>query len=94
MTWIKFLLWLSGLYTAYYLALIAWDYLRSGRSNSNDDKSNELSFTEQVDAITLTPELTSADIVSPLYASGGVSLKNMFDLCRDEAVEYIRQVSF
>ncbi|NOW95973.1 hypothetical protein [Mucilaginibacter sp. SG564] len=53
-----------------------------------------MSFGEEVNAVALTPELTSADIASPIYASGGVSLKNMFNLCRDEAVEYINQVSY
>jgi hypothetical protein len=93
MNWIKFTLWLGGLYTVYYLILITWDHLRSKRVIENDDH-HELSFSEQVNAVTLTPELTSADIASSMYASGGVSLKNMFNLCRDEAVDYIKQVSF
>jgi hypothetical protein len=93
MNWFKFILWLGGLYTVYYLILIAWDNLRNRRLN-DDNEINELSFSEQVDAVTLTPELTSDDIASPIYASGGVSLKNMFNLCRDEAVEYIKQVSY
>lgn len=93
MNWFKFILWLGGLYTAYYLILIAWDNLRNRRL-IDDNEINELSFSEQVDAVMLTPELTSADIASSIYASGGVSLKNMFNLCRDEAVEYIKQVSY
>jgi len=93
MNWIKFILWLGGLYTVYYLTLITWDHLRNRRVN-NDNDTNELSFAEQVNDVSLTPELTSDDIASSLYASGGVSLKNMFNLCRDEAVEYIKQVSF
>lgn len=93
MNWMKFILWLGGLYTAYYLILIAWDHFRSNR-NTEDNDILELSFNEQVNAVALTPELTSADIASSMYASGGVSLKNMFNLCRDEAVDYIKQVSF
>jgi hypothetical protein len=93
MSWLKFTLWLSGLYTAYYLIMIAWDHLRNKQINTGEE-TNELAFTEQVDAITLAPELISTEIGPSLYASGGVSLKSMFDLCRDEAVEYIRQVSF
>jgi hypothetical protein len=93
MNWIKFILCLGGLYTVYYLVLIAWDHFRSNRITEDND-INELSFSEQVNAISLTPELTSADIASSIYASGGVSLKNMFNLCRDEAVEYIKQVSY
>jgi hypothetical protein len=93
MNWLKFTLWLGGLYTAYYLILIGWDHLRNRRITEDND-INELSFNEEVSAVALTAELTSADIASPIYASGGVSLKNMFNLCRDEAVEYIKQVSF
>lgn len=93
MTWFKFLLWIGGLYTAYYLLLITWDHLRSGRK-SKGQESNELTFSEEVSAVSLVPELTMADISSPIYASGGVSLKGLFNLCRDEAVEYIKQVSY
>lgn len=93
MNWIKFILWLGGLYTVYYLTLIAWDHLRNNRVIEESD-IHELSFSEEVNAVVLTPELTSADIASSIYASGGVSLKNMFNLCRDEAVDYIKQVSF
>lgn len=93
MNWIKFILWLGGLYTVYYLVLIAWDHLHSKRVAEESD-IHELSFSEEVNAVVLTPELTSADIASSIYASGGVSLKNMFNLCRDEAVEYIKQVNY
>jgi hypothetical protein len=93
MSWIRFILWLGGIYTAYYLTLIAWEILR-GKQGRVDDKTNELSFLEEANEVTLVPELSGADIVPPIYASGGVTLKNMFNLCRDEAVEYIKQVSF
>jgi hypothetical protein len=93
MTWFKFLLWIGGLYTAYYLVLIAWDNLRSGRKLKGEE-SNELTFSEDVSAVSLVPELSMADVSSPIYASGGVSLKGLFNLCRDEAVEYIKQVSY
>lgn len=93
MNWIRFIIWISGIYAIYYLIMIAWDQLRN-RQGAVEDDTEELSFVEQVEAVSLKPELTSADIGSSLYASGGVSLKNMFDLCRDEAVEYIKQVSF
>lgn len=93
MSWFKFALWLSGLYAAYYLILIAWDHLRTRQVTENDE-TNELSFSENVNTVTLVPELKSADVTSSIYASGGVSLKSMFNLCRDEAVEYIKQVSY
>lgn len=93
MTWFKFLLWIGGLYTAYYLVLIAWDNVRSGRKLKGEE-SNELTFSEDVSAVSLVPELSMADVSSPIYASGGVSLKGLFNLCRDEAVEYIKQVSY
>lgn len=93
MNWIKFTLWLGGIYTVYYLILITWDHLHSKRIVENDD-IHELYFNESVNEVPLTPELTSADIASSMYASGGVSIKDTFNLCRDEAVDYVKQVSF
>jgi hypothetical protein len=93
MTWIKFALWLCGLYTAYYGIVILWDYLRNGQV-SNQQETHELSFAEHIAPVAVMAELTMADVGSAVYASGGVSLKSMFNLCREEAVEYIKQVSY
>ncbi|HEY4196246.1 MAG TPA: hypothetical protein VGM63_11965 [Mucilaginibacter sp.] len=60
------------------------------------DILHELTFTEQITpkAIEHLPDKPAMKSVSPIIASGGVSLKNLFDLCREEAVIYTRPVSF
>jgi hypothetical protein len=93
MNWIKFLLWLSIIYLAYYAALLLWDYLRSGKLPS-DERPNVLSFDDDAEPVkeieASRPEVYDASVLS----SGGVSLKQLFSLAREEAIEYTRPVSF
>lgn len=89
----KFTLWLSIIYLAYYGAIILWDFLRS-RKMPGDEQSHVLSFEEDIipvkEAAPAKPEIYDASVLS----SGGVSLKQLFSLAREEAVEYTRPVSF
>ena len=94
MTWIKFAIWLLGIYAIYYAALIIWDYLRTSRGEPGSDK-HELTFVEDIE--TVKPpidEITGYSKESPVAFSGGVSLKQLFNLAREESVEYIKSVSF
>lgn len=94
MSWIKFALWLIGIYTIYYAGIFFWDYLRNNRSPSESNK-HELTFVEDIEPeISYTEELSMSDIESPVTFSGGVSLKQLFNLAREESVEYIKSVSF
>ena len=94
MTWIKFALWLLGIYTFYYVALILWDYIRTNRGEPLNDK-HELTFVEDIQPVkTPVEELTDTAKESPVAFSGGVSLKQLFNLAREESVEYIKSVSF
>lgn len=94
MTWIKFTLWLLGSYTIYYITLIGWDFFRSRREQTAQTVQ-ELSFVEEETAAPI-----SVDDIAPtgrepaLFSSGGVSLKQLFNLAREESVEYIKAVSF
>jgi hypothetical protein len=100
MNWFHFLAWVAGLYLVYYLALILFDYSRSNRPKTLD--SGELTFTEDIvpKKIAHLPDKTESPPVSipksesPIIGSGGVSLKNLFGLCREEAIIYTRPVSF
>jgi len=93
MNWTKFLLWLGSIYLAYYGAVILWDFLR-GRSLPADEKPFELSFEDELQTVREVtapePEIYDASVLS----SGGVSLKQLFSLAREEAIEYTRPVSF
>ena len=94
MNWIKFALWLLGIYTTYYIALILWDYLRTNRGEAPDAK-HELTFVEDINPIkSLVEEITGSGKESSMAFSGGVSLKQLFNLAREESVEYIKSVSY
>jgi hypothetical protein len=94
MTWIKFALWLLGIYTTYYVALIFWDYLRTNRRETGVDK-HELTFVEDIEPVkSHIEEVTGTGKDSSVAFSGGVSLKQLFNLAREESVEYIKSVSF
>ncbi|WPU99094.1 hypothetical protein SNE26_24075 [Mucilaginibacter sp. cycad4] len=93
MTWLKFTLWVSGLYILYYTALIFWDRLRAGKADTSEGK-HELTFVEHIEPVKSFIEDLLDPQTSPIVSHGGVSLKQMFNLAREEAIEYIRPVSF
>jgi hypothetical protein len=93
MTYLKFTLWLFGLYFIYYALIILWDLLRANRTGVKPE-GHVLTFAESVTAVQPAFELTAEDIKSPVFASGGVSLKQLFNLAQEEAIEYTSQVSF
>jgi len=94
MTWIKFAIWLFGCYTIYYASLIFWDHLRTNRLDTGSDKQ-ELTFVEDVEPIKSYFEETAGNGKDSSFAfSGGVNLKQLFNLAREESVEYIKAVSF
>jgi hypothetical protein len=94
MTWIKFALWLLGIYTSYYVTLIFWDNLRTNHGEPGSDK-HELTFVEDIHPVqSLVDEIIGSGKESSVAFSGGVSLKQLFNLAREESVEYIKSVSF
>lgn len=93
MNWLKFVLWLSILYVAYYGAMIIWDFFRS-RQLPVDEKSNEITFEEDPEPVR-NIDAPKADVYdASILSSGGVSLKELFMLAREEAIEFTRPVSF
>jgi len=93
MTWFKFVLWLLGSYGIYYAALIVWDRHRAGRSADAVDK-HELTFAEHIEPIKSFIDEILDPQTSPIVSHGGKSLKEVFSLAREEAIEYTRAVSF
>lgn len=93
MTWIRFALLLLGIYTIYYAVLISWDQLRPGRGNQTSDK-HELTFVEDIEPVRTADNDPPPGTEPSVVFSGGVSLKQMFNLAREESVEYIKAVSF
>jgi hypothetical protein len=94
MTWIKFAIWLLGIYTCYYAALILWDQFRNKGGETQQDK-HELTFVEDIVPVKSHVEESAPNgKESSVESSGGVSLKQMFNLAREEVIEYTRAVSF
>lgn len=94
MTWIKFALWVLGIYASYYTALVFWDYLRTNRGEAANDK-HVLTFAEDIEPFkSLLEEMSGSGNESPVSYTGGVSLKQLFNLAREESVEYIKSVSY
>ncbi len=97
MNWLHFILWTAGLYLLYYAAMILYDLKTSGRATPKS-ALNELTFSESIlpQEVEHLPDKKAeeAKTKSPIIASGGVTLKNLFGLCREEAILYTRPVSF
>jgi hypothetical protein len=93
MNWIKFSFWLAGIYTLYYAILIFWDQWKEQKSTSPAEE-NVLTFVEHVEP--QKPGIISGRqrSESPIVSSGGVTLKQMFSLAQQEAIEFTRPVSF
>ncbi|HKG05642.1 MAG TPA: hypothetical protein VKB19_04255 [Pedobacter sp.] len=103
MNWLPFLAWLGLAYFIYYLLLILVDSRASG-SHSSEDELPVLTFSEarppekvMLEDLVVDSGSVSAPAVYPEPAAkglGGVSLANLFELSRNEAIEYTRAVSF
>jgi len=100
MNWPHFILWIAGIYLLYYPAMILYDLKTSG-PKSTGSASSELTFSEENTPFSVeharkeTPQKEAAPKPQPaIIGSGGVTLKNLFGLCREEAVLYTKPVSF
>ena len=93
MTWIKFALWLGGIYFAYYAAIILWDFLRSGHKVAVSD-THELTFVEHIEPVRAEMDTVQEFYPSAVVSSGGQSLKQIFSLAKEEVIEFTRAVSF
>jgi len=98
MNWLHFFFWIAGLYLLYYLAVMLYDTTMQ-RSGPLGPASAELTFAEDIAPQSVRhlpdkPRMPDPKTQSPIIGSGGVSLKNLFGLAREEAIIYTRPVSF
>jgi len=108
MNWLHFFFWVAGIYALYYLVVILTD-LTGGKKNSAKSLSPELTFSEAAPPISLkyNAEIeadrdeipagkgTIAKKQAPeVIASGGVSLRDLFSLARQEAIIYTNAVGY
>lgn len=110
MTWLQFLLWVTGIYILYYLLMILIDSAGGARARAGQAMSQELTFAEyhepeKLAHIEEVPDAVSGDtpkttmVLKPqgepeTISSGGVSLRELFSLAREEAIVYTHPVSF
>ena len=97
MTWINFLSYLGIGYAAYYLLIFLLDS-RPGQSKSSN-QTEVLTFSETFipETVTLENVESSGRIFSSSPASTGlaaVSIKDLFELARKDAIEFTKSVSF
>jgi hypothetical protein len=104
MNWIHFSIWVAGLYLLYYLVVILLDVAASKRAPAANAGSGELTFSETVQPKQLQHEPEEEAVAettktaerprSGVTATGGVSLKDFFNLAKQESIIYTRPVSF
>jgi hypothetical protein len=95
MNWIHFLLWVAGIYTLYYLAVILID-VAGTKTVPAAALTNELTFSEQVETQKLEhkPEEEVKPTGNAMIASGGVPIRELFSLARKELIVYTKSVSY
>jgi hypothetical protein len=74
MNWFQFILWLTGIYTIYYLVVILFDLQGTLRHQAGAALSNELTFDEPVIAQQAFNEVPESD-EPPETSSAGVNRK-------------------
>ncbi len=101
MSWISFLSYLGTAYLLYYLVVFMLD-ARASPHALLQDKAPVLTFPEDV----VPEKLSMEDFMvagaagsqgaagSAVKGTGGVSLKELFNLARNDAIAYTRAVSF
>jgi hypothetical protein len=95
MTWLKFLGSVSGLYALYYVIIILWDLARSRHAPVAEGWVKELQFSDDfVPQKVAAEEAPETKVKSAVASSGGVNLRDLFTLAREEAIQYTRPVSF
>ncbi|MBS1500690.1 MAG: hypothetical protein JST32_01420 [Bacteroidetes bacterium] len=108
MNWLHFFLWVAGVYALYYLVMILTD-LAGGKGSPAKSFSPELTFSEAVppaflkynaeveadrDEIPAGGGTKLKKQAPEVIASGGVSLRDLFSLARQEAIIYTNSVGY
>ncbi len=97
MNWIHFLLWVAGLYTLYYLAVITIDVAGGNSTPAATSLMHELTFSEKIQTQKMEhqpAEAAPAATGPAVIASGGVPIKELFSLARKELIVYTKSVSY
>jgi hypothetical protein len=108
MNWLHFFFWVAGIYALYYLVVILTD-VTGGKKSAAKSLSPELTFSEPVQPVALKHTIADETAGSKtrigenapakkqqqeVIASGGVSLRDLFSLARQEAIIYTNAVGY
>jgi len=108
MNWTHFLLWVAGLYTVYYLAIVLIDLAGGSRNPAEPHATQELTFSESVSPTQLQHEPAAGSTAKnttvaasvqrraepEVIASGGVRITELFRLAKQDSIVYTQSVSF
>lgn len=110
MTWTQFIIYLSGAYCCYYGANLLFDFSRASVEGENENTNmvavglSSSDLPKKIEMEDMDPSFAEIDYFvgegegdaadSPIVASGGISIRELFELAKDESIEYTRSVSF
>ncbi|RBQ08957.1 hypothetical protein [Pedobacter miscanthi] len=110
MTWTQFIIYLIGAYSFYYGANLFFDYYRTAGTGDSIDTGlisvglSSADLPRKIAMEDLDPGFSEIDyfvgdtdsdpVDSPIVSSGGISIRELFELARDESIEFTRAVSF
>lgn len=110
MSWTNFLIVIFIVYLVYYLLNLLYDLFLSPRLAGSEIEEDELFFTETLtpEIISLEEKIEQADGVDagegdrpasfissgPISSTGGVGLKQLFSLAKDNLIEHTRAIPY
>jgi len=108
MSWINFLTVIFIVYLVYYCLNLFFDLFLSAPAASGEISEDELFFTEtsipelitaqsKSEPVTKEPEKEKPVIYfpsGPVNASGGINLKHLFSLAKDNLIEHTRAIPY
>jgi len=110
MSWTNFLIVIFIVYLVYYLLNLLFDLFLSSRLADSEIEEDELFFTETFapELISLEEKTEQADVADagkggrpasfissgPISSSGGVGLKQLFSLAKDNLIEHTRAIPY
>ena len=108
MSWINFLTIIFIVYLVYYCLNLLFDLFLSPRTAIGEISEDELFFTEtsipelitaqrKAEPVIVEPEKEKPVVYfpsGPVNATGGISLKHLFSLAKDDLIEHTRAIPY
>ncbi|WP_207423772.1 hypothetical protein [Desertivirga brevis] len=109
MKWSQFLLYLSSIYMLYYSINFLFDFLRFKRYERQVPEDETIFFAGEVEPTlvvtqdepvevakppSVNPVIISSYPIEDLQSTGGVSLKELFELAKQDVIQLTRPIPF